>query len=190
MKGGLVGGYYDAGDNIKFHFPMSYSMTMLSWSVIEYPDKYKNINEYNHARDLIKWGTDYLLLTFNSSATKITKIYCQVFFILYLFPCWHFFCVIQITYSMWIIYQISTTLIPFFCFNSDIVLMYVLKWLQLMWHTHTIYLGWRKTIYVTWLTPKMSSSAARLVDIEMALKHQMITTAGRNQKRWTICGLH
>ncbi|KAK4605667.1 hypothetical protein RGQ29_000107 [Quercus rubra] len=78
VKGGLVGGYYDAGDNIKFHFPMSYSMTMLSWSVIEYPDKYKNINEYNHARDLIKWGTDYLLLTFNSSATKITKIYCQV----------------------------------------------------------------------------------------------------------------
>ena len=87
VKGGLVGGYYDAGDNIKFHFPMSYSMTMLSWSVIEYPDKYKNINEYNHARDLIKWGTDYLLLTFNSSATKINKIYCQVFFILCLFPC-------------------------------------------------------------------------------------------------------
>ncbi|KAL4655111.1 hypothetical protein ACB092_01G427200 [Castanea dentata] len=78
VKGGLAGGYYDAGDNIKFHFPMSYYMTMLSWSVIEYPDKYKNINEYNHARDLIKWGTDYLLLTFNSSATKINKIYCQV----------------------------------------------------------------------------------------------------------------
>ncbi|KAF7827022.1 endoglucanase 12 [Senna tora] len=78
LKGGLVGGYYDAGDNVKFHFPMAYSMTMLSWSVIEYRQKYEAIKEYTHARDLIKWGADYLLLTFNSSAPKIDKIYCQV----------------------------------------------------------------------------------------------------------------
>ena len=78
VKGGLVGGYYDAGDNSKFHFPMSFAMTMLSWSAIEYEHKYREIGEYNHVRDLIKWGTDYLLLTFNSSATKIDKIYSQV----------------------------------------------------------------------------------------------------------------
>ncbi|CAK7326002.1 unnamed protein product [Dovyalis caffra] len=77
-KVGLVGGYYDAGDNTKFHFPMAYAMTMLSWSVIEYSQKYEAIGEYKHTRDLIKWGTDYLLLTFNSSASKIDKIYCQV----------------------------------------------------------------------------------------------------------------
>ncbi|CAN1768500.1 Endoglucanase 7 [Linum perenne] len=78
FKWGLVGGYYDAGDNIKFNFPMSYAMTMLSWSVIEYSHKYKTIGEYNHVLDLIKHGTDYLLLTFNSSATKIDQIYAQV----------------------------------------------------------------------------------------------------------------
>ncbi|CAL9136954.1 unnamed protein product [Musa acuminata var. zebrina] len=78
VKGGLVGGYYDAGDNIKFHFPMAFSMTLLSWSVIEYSNKYKDIGEYDHVRELIKWGTDYLLKTFNSSATTITKIYSQV----------------------------------------------------------------------------------------------------------------
>ncbi|CAI9090772.1 OLC1v1025610C2 [Oldenlandia corymbosa var. corymbosa] len=78
VKGGLVGGYYDAGDNIKFHFPMSFAMTMLSWSVIEYEHKYRTIDEYNHVRELIKWGTDYLLLTFNSSATDINKVYSQV----------------------------------------------------------------------------------------------------------------
>ncbi|XP_011014628.1 PREDICTED: endoglucanase 12-like isoform X3 [Populus euphratica] len=77
-KLGLVGGYYDAGDNTKFHFPMAFAMTMLSWSVIEYSQKYEAIDEYRHTRDLIKWGTDYLLLTFNSSASKIDKIYCQV----------------------------------------------------------------------------------------------------------------
>nr|AKH03681.1 endo-1,4-beta-glucanase [Hevea brasiliensis] len=78
FKGGLVGGYYDAGDNVKFHFPMAFTMTMLSWSLIEYNHKYEAIGEYSHMRDLIKWGTDYLLLTFNSSATRIDKIYCQV----------------------------------------------------------------------------------------------------------------
>ncbi|GLT95622.1 hypothetical protein SLE2022_132930 [Rubroshorea leprosula] len=78
FKWDLVGGYYDAGDNTKFHFPMSFAMTMLSWSVIEYEHKYRSIGEYDHIRDLIKWGTDYLLLTFNSSATKIDKIYSQV----------------------------------------------------------------------------------------------------------------
>ncbi|RCV34344.1 hypothetical protein SEVIR_7G161100v4 [Setaria viridis] len=78
VKGGLVGGYYDAGDNIKFHFPMAFSMTLLSWSVIEYSAKYKAVGEYDHVRELIKWGTDYLLLTFNSSASTIDKIYAQV----------------------------------------------------------------------------------------------------------------
>ncbi|XVF40843.1 hypothetical protein PTKIN_Ptkin01aG0149000 [Pterospermum kingtungense] len=78
LRNGLVGGYYDAGDNTKFHFPMAFSMTMLSWSLIEYSQKYQAIGEYDHIRDLIKWGTDYLLLTFNSSASKIDKIYCQV----------------------------------------------------------------------------------------------------------------
>jgi Glycosyl hydrolase family 9 len=78
VKGGLVGGYYDAGDNIKFHFPMAFSMTLLSWTVIEYSEKYKALGEYDHVRDIIKWGTDYLLLTFNSSSTSINKMYSQV----------------------------------------------------------------------------------------------------------------
>ncbi|XP_054817394.1 endoglucanase 12 [Prosopis cineraria] len=78
LKGGLVGGYYDAGDNIKFHFPMAFTMTMLSWSVIEYHHKYEAINEYSHTRDLVKWGVDYLLSTFNSSAPRIDRIAAQV----------------------------------------------------------------------------------------------------------------
>lgn len=78
VKGGLVGGYYDAGDNSKFHFPTAFAMSMLSWSVIEYEHKYSEIGELDHVLDLIKWGTDYLLKTFNSSATIIDKIHSQV----------------------------------------------------------------------------------------------------------------
>jgi len=76
----LVGGYYDGGSNVKFHFPMAFSMTMLSWSLIEYSHKYKAIDEYDHMRDVLKWGTDYLLLTFNNSATRLDHIYTQVMY--------------------------------------------------------------------------------------------------------------
>lgn len=74
----LVGGYYDAGDAIKFNFPQSFALTMLSWSVIEYPAKYEAAGELNHVKDIIKWGTDYLLKTFNSSADTIDRIVAQV----------------------------------------------------------------------------------------------------------------
>ncbi|CAN1836491.1 Endoglucanase 1 [Linum perenne] len=32
----LTGDYYDAGDNVKFGFPMAFTTTMLSWSIIEF----------------------------------------------------------------------------------------------------------------------------------------------------------
>ncbi|KAE8705084.1 Endoglucanase 12 [Hibiscus syriacus] len=54
----LVGGYYDAGDAINA--------------------KYEAAGELNHVKDVIKWGTDYLLRTFNNSADKIDKIAAQV----------------------------------------------------------------------------------------------------------------
>ena len=74
----LSGGYYDAGDNIKFGFPGAYTITMLSWSVIEYSAKYQALGELNHVKELIKWGSDYILKTFNNSADTITQIYAQV----------------------------------------------------------------------------------------------------------------
>ncbi|KAK4846814.1 hypothetical protein QYF36_022220 [Acer negundo] len=74
----LVGGYYDAGDAIKFHFPKAFAMTMLSWSVIEYSSKYETAGELNHVKDIIKWGTDYFLKTFNHSADSISRVVAQV----------------------------------------------------------------------------------------------------------------
>jgi endoglucanase len=57
---------------------MAWSMTMLSWSVIEYRAKYEAIGELDHIKELIKWGTDYILKTFNSSADTIDRIVAQV----------------------------------------------------------------------------------------------------------------
>ncbi|KAG2328382.1 hypothetical protein Bca52824_011110 [Brassica carinata] len=74
----LVGGYYDAGGSIKTSFPMSFSMTMLSWSIIEYGSKYDACGELNHVKGLIKWGTDYFLHTFSSSSDTISEMVSQI----------------------------------------------------------------------------------------------------------------
>lgn len=57
----LVGGYYDAGDNVKFGFPMAFTTTMLAWSVIEFGKLMDN--ELHNAESSIRWATDYLLKT-------------------------------------------------------------------------------------------------------------------------------
>ncbi|RWW14946.1 hypothetical protein BHE74_00029019 [Ensete ventricosum] len=57
----LVGGYYDAGDNIKFGLPMAFTITMLSWSLVEYRDGVAAAGELKHALEAIKWGTDYFI---------------------------------------------------------------------------------------------------------------------------------
>jgi hypothetical protein len=57
----LTGGYYDAGDNVKFGFPMAFTITMLSWSVIEYKSQLQSTNQLSYALSAIQWGTDYFL---------------------------------------------------------------------------------------------------------------------------------
>ncbi|KAL0380877.1 UNVERIFIED_CONTAM: Endoglucanase 8 [Sesamum angustifolium] len=56
----LTGGYYDAGDNVKFGFPMAFTTTMLSWSIIDF-GRNMGGGELGNAVRAVKWGTDYLL---------------------------------------------------------------------------------------------------------------------------------
>ncbi|THU44276.1 hypothetical protein C4D60_Mb02t05700 [Musa balbisiana] len=57
----LVGGYYDAGDHVKFGLPMAYAVTMLSWSVIEFEKEIVDAGQLEFALDAIRWGTDYFV---------------------------------------------------------------------------------------------------------------------------------
>ncbi|KAG9459445.1 hypothetical protein H6P81_003953 [Aristolochia fimbriata] len=68
----LVGGYYDAGDNVKFGFPMAFTTTMLSWGVIEFGGLMKG--ELGYSREAIRWATDYLL----KATAHPNTIYVQV----------------------------------------------------------------------------------------------------------------
>lgn len=57
----LTGGWYDAGDFVKFNLPMTYSSTMLAWSIYEDKDVYEKTEQLSYIKDEIKWVNDYLI---------------------------------------------------------------------------------------------------------------------------------
>ena len=57
----LTKGMYDAGDNMKFGFPMAFTATVLSWSILEYGDQMDHVGQLDAAQDSLKWITDYLI---------------------------------------------------------------------------------------------------------------------------------
>lgn len=70
----LTGGYYDAGDNVKFNFPMAWTITTTAWSMIEFSDAYNDAGVMDRAKDMIKWGTDYFI----KCHTSENELYVQV----------------------------------------------------------------------------------------------------------------
>jgi hypothetical protein len=57
----LTGGWYDAGDNVKFGLPMASSATMLAWGVVDNRQAYVNSGQLNYILDNIKWADDYFI---------------------------------------------------------------------------------------------------------------------------------
>ncbi|MCR5384829.1 MAG: glycoside hydrolase family 9 protein [Saccharofermentans sp.] len=57
----LTGGWYDAGDNVKFNLPMAYSTAMLGWSVYEDREAYEQSGQLEYILGDIKWVCDYLI---------------------------------------------------------------------------------------------------------------------------------
>ncbi|KAL0360565.1 UNVERIFIED_CONTAM: Endoglucanase 10 [Sesamum radiatum] len=57
----LSKGMYDAGDHMKFGFPMAFTATVLSWAILEYGDQMQVVDQLEPARSSLKWITDYLI---------------------------------------------------------------------------------------------------------------------------------
>lgn len=70
----LSKGMYDAGDHMKFGFPMAFTATILSWAILEYGDQMAAVNQLQPAQDSLKWITDYLI---NAHPSK-NVLYIQV----------------------------------------------------------------------------------------------------------------
>jgi hypothetical protein len=61
----LSKGWFDAGDHVKFNLPMSYSATMLAWSMLEFPEGYQFANSLEYGKEQVKYALDYFLNCYN-----------------------------------------------------------------------------------------------------------------------------
>merc|ERR1711892_1348338 len=57
----VPGGYYDAGDFVKFGFPMASMTTMLAWGGVSFPDGYDAAGQTEWFTKTLKWSTDYFI---------------------------------------------------------------------------------------------------------------------------------
>ncbi len=57
----LTGGWYDAGDHVKFGLPMASSAMTLSWAVYEYGSALQSSGLRTKTLENIKWATDYFI---------------------------------------------------------------------------------------------------------------------------------
>ncbi|MEQ8995976.1 MAG: glycoside hydrolase family 9 protein [Coleofasciculus sp. B1-GNL1-01] len=74
----LTGGYYDAGDHVKFGLPGAASLTMLGWGAVQYQDAYQQSGQFEEVLDTIKWGTDYILKAHVTDGQGTKEFYGQV----------------------------------------------------------------------------------------------------------------
>nr|CAD1834039.1 unnamed protein product [Ananas comosus var. bracteatus] len=70
----LVGGYYDAGDNVKFVWPMSFTITLLSWAGIEFREQVSYAGQLGHLRTAVRWGAKFLLRAHTSPTVLYTQV--------------------------------------------------------------------------------------------------------------------
>jgi len=57
----LTGGWFDAGDHVKFGFPMAGSATMLAWAGLECPQAFNQTGQMGVLLDNLKWVYDYFI---------------------------------------------------------------------------------------------------------------------------------
>jgi hypothetical protein len=60
MTDEVTGGWYDAGDHVKFNLPMSYSASMLAWGIYQYPDGVEKCGEMTNYVNNLTFVLDYL----------------------------------------------------------------------------------------------------------------------------------
>jgi chitodextrinase len=57
----LTGGWYDAGDHVKFGFPLASTATMLAWGAVEYRSAYQSAGQLTHLLNNLRWVNDYFI---------------------------------------------------------------------------------------------------------------------------------
>jgi endoglucanase len=70
----LTGGWFDAGDHVKFGFPMASAATMLAWGAVEYRDAYANSGQLTPLLNNLHFVNDYFI----KAHTAPNELYVQI----------------------------------------------------------------------------------------------------------------
>jgi endoglucanase len=67
MNDGIKGGWYDAGDHVKFNLPMAFAASMLGWGEYEYKSSLSGSGQLSYYESNLKFVLDYLASCWNGS---------------------------------------------------------------------------------------------------------------------------
>jgi endoglucanase len=70
----LTGGWFDAGDHVKYGFPMAASATLLAWGGVEYREAYAGAGQLDALLDNLRFVNDYFI----RAHTAPNELYGQV----------------------------------------------------------------------------------------------------------------
>jgi len=70
----VLGGYYDAGDLVKFNFPMASTISIIAWGGFNFEAGYEAAGQKDWLSKCIKWGTDYFIGCHTSEFELIGQI--------------------------------------------------------------------------------------------------------------------
>ncbi|XP_037040724.1 endoglucanase E-4-like [Bradysia coprophila] len=70
----LSGGYFDAGDFVKFGFPGASAMTMLAWGMYDSKQGYQKAGQWTNALACLRWGMDYMIKTHPSANVLYVQV--------------------------------------------------------------------------------------------------------------------
>ncbi|GFR70523.1 endoglucanase [Elysia marginata] len=68
----VPGGWYDAGDHIKFGLPMASSTSLLAWSLNRFKAGYQQAGQLNQMYDMLRWPLKYFLKAWDPSQRVLT----------------------------------------------------------------------------------------------------------------------
>ena len=73
----IKGGWYDAGDHVKFNMPMAYTASVLAWGLYQYPDGIESSGEMQNYVNNLEFVMDYFVDEYLQGRTPNPCIACN-----------------------------------------------------------------------------------------------------------------